>query len=97
MVLLFPVVQTNTTNEFFFFSFSFFFFFSFFSFLGYDNLSGASRMNKAVVVFFQEETFVSQLIEPGLGINESHHWLFLHPPADLAEATNPAVDSGSGG
>ncbi|TDH00073.1 hypothetical protein EPR50_G00183800 [Perca flavescens] len=39
--------------------------------VGYDNLSFASRMNKAVVVFMKDEQLVHQLIESGVFIRDS--------------------------
>lgn len=38
--------------------------------VGRDNLSFASRKNKAVVVFFKEERFVHQLIESSVFIRD---------------------------
>lgn len=38
--------------------------------VGHGNISYASRMNKAVVVFVKKQELVSQLIESGLNINE---------------------------
>lgn len=37
--------------------------------MGYDNLSHASRMNKAVVVFLKDERFVNKLLKSSLVIN----------------------------
>ncbi|TDH15933.1 hypothetical protein EPR50_G00015180 [Perca flavescens] len=39
--------------------------------VGHDNLSFASRMNKAVVVFMKDEQLVNQLIESGVFIRDS--------------------------
>lgn len=38
--------------------------------VGHENISYASRMNKAVVVFFKDTKFVTQLIESGIVIND---------------------------
>ena len=38
--------------------------------VGHGNISYASRMNKAVVVFFKEQKFVRELIESGVTLNE---------------------------
>ena len=38
--------------------------------IGHSNLSFASRMNKAIVVFLKEERFVRQLIESGIVLND---------------------------
>lgn len=42
--------------------------------VGHENISYASRMNKAVVVFLKEERFVSQLIGTGIFLND----IFVH-------------------
>lgn len=38
--------------------------------IGHENLSYASRMNKAVVVFLKEECYVNRLIESGVFLND---------------------------
>ena len=52
--------------------------------VGYDNLSFASRMNKAVVVFLKDEQLVHQLIESGVFIRDSFVQvpLYRFPPRE---------------
>ncbi len=38
--------------------------------VGHENISSASRMNKAVVVFLKSQHLVNQIIESGLIVNE---------------------------
>lgn len=40
--------------------------------VGHENISSASRMNKAVVVFLRNENQVKNLIERGIWINETY-------------------------
>lgn len=39
--------------------------------VGHENIASASRMNKAVVVFLKDETFVNSLVEKGIVVADS--------------------------
>ncbi|KAI2646057.1 Transposon TX1 uncharacterized 82 kDa protein [Labeo rohita] len=56
--------------------------------IGCENISSASRMNKAVVVFLKEEQLVAQLIESGVVINGS-----FCPILPLATLTSKVIIS----
>ena len=48
--------------------------------VGHVNISYASRMNKAVVVFLKDQRFVTQLIESGLELNDEFLTVSGVPP-----------------
>lgn len=66
--------------------------------VGHDNISSASRMNKAVVVFLKNENQVKNLIESGIWINEAYVPITpLSAPATKIVISNvpPFVGNGS--